>query len=815
MKKKKLISRVLVFVTSTTLALTCLPPNLISFAAGGGAGGGFGGGGGSYAVADNPINDEDIGLRFSLVTKDASGTRVVPNIYGKYYTDVWDAGFFKNNATDWYGAVNSYTRYDQPATAENIKYFNDTTFDATITAAISASKKGSVNMDIASHLNPGGASINTFFTEGEGGLKINGNLFYNWFMADAGTYNGESHSRYYFIINAMYRGKLNGIDMNNTFLVVEPLVHLANPTNDGNFTLTGKEYVASWYGYTEGNLVNRRVEPGCSFTLRDRFSSLANNFQIKKTEHLTNEMETAMIDVLGVQIPGQFEITGGSSIAYGNASSDCIRGRNVWGSHIYNFSYRTQGYAMQIFWLKDMDDPSTPIDTYDIINQPQNTPSNPETPSKSDDEKVDTTGNKSIVKLYCDLYKDPVTGYYTQIENIIDPSDNDYAFIETDTSNRVTITNEEKINGYEVSAWYTSNTKYDPNSNNNDLLKASNMISTTNVNVNITDNSVSLKELGGNQFRVNQYQAAYTSSNKQGYNADGGQHYYAGLSVPHGANGQGLAVSNPNDSKNYTDYKRLEVKGDSNYGSYDYQINEDGTTVDLSDTENTIVILYTREKTYIPTNEIPNSDIPDNPDDRIDQSGNLTIVKLYGVINPNTYEITLDPSKSTVIANKATRNVNINSEPNYNFAEWIYVTGGSKTSLTSTEMGDPSHTSYDGNAEQAYRLDGFVDNFKNNPSLSSYFKFNGSFPEIHTISQNSVNSELTAGRYSIGSRSGIGSSYNSTIYFGGNGDLADETPDDTDTNDVLFKSKANKALFFCHFSRNVSRSRFLRMLILS
>ncbi len=44
----------------------------------------------------------------------------------------------------------------------------------------------------------------------------------------------------------------------------------------------------------------------------------------------------------------------------------------------------------------------------------------------------------------------------------------------------------------------------------------------------------------------------------------------------------------------------------------------------------------------------------------------------------------------------------------------------------------------------------------------------------------------TAGRYSYGSRSGIGTgSYNSTLYLGGN-KLADKTPDETDTNDVLY-----------------------------
>ncbi len=250
MRNKKLISRILVIMLSILMMLTSIPFNLFTaFAAtddGGGAGGGFGGGGGTQSVSDNPINDEDIGLRFSLVTKDSSGkTRVVQNIYGKYYLDVWCNEY----AIPDYGAVNSYSRYAPIASAENIQYWNAATFDDTIEALISKSGKGTVDMGISSHLDPGEASVSTFFTEGEGGLKINGDLFYSWFMTEAGTCNGEKQSRYFFFINALYHDKTQGINMGNTFLVVEPVLHLANPTTDGNFKLLGTEYIASWYGY--------------------------------------------------------------------------------------------------------------------------------------------------------------------------------------------------------------------------------------------------------------------------------------------------------------------------------------------------------------------------------------------------------------------------------------------------------------------------------------------------------------------------------------------------------------------------------------
>ena len=171
-------------------------------------------------------------------------------------------------------------------------------------------------MNMSSIHNVGGAAASSLFTEGEGGLKINGDLFYRWSMEQAGTYDGELHSRYFFIVNALYMGKLKGLNMKNTFLVVEPVLHIANPTDDGEFKLIGEEYIASWYGYVEGNLEGRGVEPGCSFTLRDRFSNIANGFKIKNTEYLTADMQNKMWEVLGVKTPSQdYLITNGYSIA--------------------------------------------------------------------------------------------------------------------------------------------------------------------------------------------------------------------------------------------------------------------------------------------------------------------------------------------------------------------------------------------------------------------------------------------------------------------------------------------------------------------
>ncbi len=108
-------------------------------------------------------------------------------------------------------------------------------------------------------------------------------------------------------------------------------------------------------------------------------------------------------------------------------------------------------------------------------------------------------------------------------------------------------------------------------------------------------------------------------------------------------------------------------------------------------------------------------------------------------------------------------------------------------------MGNPNLETFklDGTADQAYRLDGFVDNFKNNSTLEQYFSFsNGttlSLPTINTISNDDgVNSNTVAGRFSLGSRSGIGTgSYNSTLYLGGD-KLSDNVDDASDNNDVLY-----------------------------
>lgn len=614
-------------------------------------------------------------------------------------------------------------------------------------------------MNISSHLNPGGASSNTFFTEGSGGFHVNGDLFFNWFMEKSAKVKGdnEERSRYHWFMNSMYLRKINELDMNNTFLVVEPILHLRKV--EGTHT-TGAYTVASWYGYVSS------YEARNAYTIIKRMGHLANGFNLQKTSYVTSEMEQKIKNVLDTNVVTDKNLYNIKTNSDGTTSKMNFKENN---------KHKVYGFAMQTFWLKGMST-GTPID------KPQNTPSNAETPS----EENQTTGDKSIIKLYVDLYKDPNTGYYTQI---VDKSQ----FVQKEVSDKVTITNEENINGYKVSAWYTSDTEY------NSLPLGSSMFATTSLGK--TDGAVKLSDLGGLQYRINNYTTATDYPNT------GGQKYFSALSSPHGTNGQGLKAQTSSGATNYTQYKRLAVKGTSNYGSYDYQINENGTTVSLGGNEKTLVVLYTREMSYISTTDTSTNK---STDERDNNSGNLKIVKVYGTIDPSTYEIT-DISR-TVLSN-TTRNVRIKNESGYNFAEWIYLTGGAGTNITASTWGNPLTYPTDYDTDQLYRLDGFVDNFKNtyNSSISQYFRFKDSItlPTIYTITSTEVgyrgsgtglNDNETAGRYSIGSRSGIGkSSYDSTIYFGDDGSLADTTPDDKDTNDVL---KPIGLYFFAFFQIN-------------
>lgn len=745
MRNKTLISRVLVFIIALIMTLTCIPlGGLIAYAdnsSGTGDSEGW-----TVASGELSIWQNNTGVRLYLVDASNNSPKVVPFTYnGTQYDllDIWDPGYKTVSGGDlkfMYGVRVGST--SQSLSALTI------TYNTLINAGLSS---------------PDYVSDSPW--------SVKGSSFHSWMNSKV---VGHDFTNMQFIMRVfMAGGKAETYKKltKHCYLIAEPLVcmpaYADKKYDDSGYRGT---VVGTWYDYMR---FNNGSNGGWSAA---KARSFANGFKlgvdppnldpndpdydakyaayIKYRDFVKNTIK----DNLGLDTPpsysGDYSVEAHNNGSYFGGPKD---------HHYYDyFKYvGNTGWGIQVYW--DGDPPGgTPIDTYDIINQLKNSPANAEQPLSGNQ----TDGEKTIIKLYADLYKDPKTGLYTQI---VDTAQ----YAQQKASDKVTITNEEPINGYKVSAWYTSNTEYKSKP------KASSMFATTNVGN--TDGTVKLSSLGGKQLRVNNYTSA------KGYAASGGKSYYAGLSSPHGKNGKGSKASyTSKDAKPYTSYKRLATKDNnrSYYGKYNYPVNENGKYVELGDAK-TIVILYTREMSYISTTD---TSVNKNDDKRKDNSGELTIVKLYGVINPSTYEIKDITSKTLT---GTTRNVNIHNESGYNFAEWIYVTRGKQTVQKASVMGNPSYCSLDGTIDQAYRLDGFVDGFKNNASLRSGFQFNGNFPVLHTITGLSgtdhLSEEEIVGRYSYGSRSGIGTkSYNSTIYFGGEGNLADGNVDGSDGNDVLY-----------------------------
>lgn len=770
MRNKKLISRILVMLLSILMILTSLPFNLIAFADdGGGAGGGQAGGGGSSGVTDDSLWDEEIGLRIYLVSKKDGESTVVQNSYGTYYLDIW-----MNKYLPTYYDVNTTSRYSPAASKQNITAMSAGNFDYNINNTY-GSIGFSSEIDLSDHLQNGLAiSDPYFFTESGGQFSVSGDNFYDWFMGTREVKKGEEWKVYELVLNYLYAGKTQNMNPETSFLVVEPVIKLCDP--DSNFKTTEGPRIASWYGYITYN-TDRGRDPGRAHSVRNRLQKLANGFRMTNTP-TSKGTEGKIKDVLNLWIADTGEYSCDSGVTewfgYGDGS----------GLKAYRNIHKEKGYGIQAYWLKGSLKGGLPIDTYNIDKKTTLTPDNAENPSDSNNNK----GSKTIVKMYVDLYKDEKTGYYTEI---VDTA----SFARKNVSNLVSITDERNINGYNVAAWYSSKTpfNYDIDNNgkvNNYYVMGSGMMALTDFGGSNTDGTISLSVLGGKQLRINNYIGLKNIP-------VGHQQYFTALTGKHGFKAeykedQIKGYTKPNTNQ-YTNYKRLPVEGRTDYGTYNYPQNtKDGyTVVDIGDDE-TLVILYTRERTKLSTGDYSSSTtITTETNKHNDKSGNLKIVKLYGVLNPSTYEITNDPSKSKVVISNSTRNVNLNSESGYALQEWIYLTGGAGTSITAEQMGDPNLSQYllDGSADKAYRLDGFVDNFKNNSSYSRAFNFKSGVPTLHILSTNSdgIAETTVPGRYSIGSRSGIGSqTYNSTIYFGGDDKLADETPDDSDTNDVLY-----------------------------
>ena len=745
---QKFISKALVFMLSLILILSCLPlSSLVAYAGDSSGTGGAGGQTTDHGTASIWHNNSGVRLYLVDASKGPENLEVVPFTFnGKKYDllDIWDPA---------YGMMSSL----------------GVTFKAVYEYGVRVGSK-SQNLSALkmtyNTLTNAGLSSPKYVNDGTT-WNVSGSTFHSWMTSKSPKKNNTNMSL------IMYSFMADGNKDNyqkltkSYYLIAEPLVCMPAYA-DKKYDSSGYRgtVIGTWYDYMR---FNNGSNGGWSAA---KARSFANGFKLG-AEGVTAEykdfVNKTIKDNLGLDTPPSYN---GDYSDIAHNQGQYFGGPSQWNTYDYFDYIKNTGWGIQVYWdgNNPPDASGNPIDTYDIKTKKSNTPYSPESP----DQKNNTTGEKSIIKVYADLYKDPNTGLYTRIEDTA-------AFAMTGVSDKVTITDESKINGYDVKAWYLSTNGY------SSTPKASSMMSKTNFGGSKTDGTVSLSALGGQQFRVEKY------INATGYDINGSKKYFAEIKSPHGPNGNGY--TNNTGLPQYTKYKRQDTQVESYYGGVDYKKNDNQKeVVEFGSNDKTIVVLYCREHIELSTGDYSSStDITNSSDystdDRKTKSGNLKIVKLYGVLNPSTYEITNDPSKSKVVISNATRNVNLNSESGYDLAEWIYLTGGAGTGITAEQMGDPSHYSFDGSADKAYRLDGFVDNFKNNPNYSRAFNFKSGVPTLHILSTNSdgIAETTVPGRYSIGSRSGIGKrSYNSTIYFGGTDDLADETPDDSDTNDVLY-----------------------------
>ena len=756
---RKFISKALVFMLSLILILSCLPlSSLVAYAGDSSGTGGAGGQTTDHGTASIWHNNSGVRLYLVDASKGPENLEVVPFTFnGKKYDllDIWDPAYGMMSSLN----VNFKAIYEYGvrvgSKSQNLSALT-ITYNTLTNAGLSSPKY----VNDGTTWSVSGSTFHSWMTsKSSGQTNINMAIVVFGFMADK---NIDIYKK----INKSY------------YLIAEPLVCMPAYA-DKSYDSSGYRgtVIGTWYDYMR---FNNGSNGGWSAA---KARSFANGFKLGvegATAEYKDFVNKTIKDNLGLDTPPSYS---GDYTDLAHNQGQYFGGPSPWHTYDYFDYVKNTGWGIQVYW--DGDTPPNasgdPIDTYDIDKKTTLTPDNAENPSDSNNNK----GSKTIVKMYVDLYKDEKTGYYSEI---VDTA----TYARKNVSNLVSITDESKINGYNVAAWYTSKTAfdYDIDDNgkvNNYYVMGSGMMALADFGGSNTDGTISLSVLGGKQLRINNYIGLENIP-------VGHQQYFTALTGKHGIDDIYKNVQSTEGATQYTNYKRLGFNGETVYGPYAFDKNDKtDQTVDLGDDE-TIVILYTRERTKISTGDYSSSTTIEPNDNKYkDQSGNLKIVKLYGVLNPNTLEITNDPSKSKVVITNATRNVNLNSESGYDLAEWIYTTGGAGTGISASDMGDPSHYSFDGSADKAYRLDGFVDNFKNNSSYSRAFTFRNNdgslkMPTIYTLTRPDGIAETTVpGRYSIGSRSGIGSqTYNSTIYFGGDGQLSDGTPDSSDTNDVLY-----------------------------
>lgn len=158
--QKRIFTKMLVIVLALLMLITSIPLNTIVTFAEGGVGGNESGGNGSVGVSDDPLNDEDVGLRFSVVTLKNGNRELVQNIYGTYYIDVWADDYVPD-----YNNVTDASRYLPKPTASNISVYSASDFDDDVAYYLTGkytSIKDKSLMDIQKHLIPGESASTTF-----------------------------------------------------------------------------------------------------------------------------------------------------------------------------------------------------------------------------------------------------------------------------------------------------------------------------------------------------------------------------------------------------------------------------------------------------------------------------------------------------------------------------------------------------------------------------------------------------------------------------------------------------------------------------
>lgn len=383
---------------------------------------------------------------------------------------------------------------------------------------------------------------------------MNGNAFSQWAKTDIKNSAGGDAWQ----IVLLYYG-LTGIPIEkDDFLIIEPMAYM--PVDLGIFgkTVDFKGYLAcTWYGFMTA--LGNHDGSGMA-RVKDAW---ANGFYINE-------------DVAGLKAvtPTYCDWSDTNNTGRIYEGNDGI-GNKGWGLHVLKGS----DIGIGDFGSKD------PIDTYNVDQDPH-TPEKSETPHKEDDpnpddninDDFDNTGEKTIIKTYVDLYQDANSD--TVYTKAVDSG----TFIEHKTSDKVVITDESEVNGgYEVVAWYTSQTDTsDESQYNTDSLQGTSMLKKSD-----STTAPHHDKIGQELFTIDGYTSMTDIS------SNGNQSYtYINNATPN-------SLSTTDNARQYTKtpdmqdiQEPIQPDDTDNYNPEEY--------IDLG-VDNTIVLLYIREHDWINT----------------------------------------------------------------------------------------------------------------------------------------------------------------------------------------------------------------------